>query len=206
MPGPTPEDRLLEIIENPPKQANAQEPSAAAVRVKDLASLAAFIRAFDLRAWWQTANLGHFTKFIMAVSAVLTIACAWNFKGMMEAFDAKFAAIIVPGNPKEDVIGDSPRNVDFQQMLTLAKEHNIFSLSRDAASVEGLFVGDGQETAGLKLVGILWSDNPQAMVENTVDQKTLLLSVGDQVSRLTVKAITKDKVVLSRDDRVWELR
>ena len=208
MPGPeqTAEDKLLEIIENPAHQAPSAVP--ARVRVKDFASLVAFVRTFDARAWLRRPDLGHVNRALAVICVILTVLGVAYVRKTNGDLDRKFAAVTVPASAAEEAVPEKdPRAVNFSQTLTLAKEHNIFSLRSERAPVEGLLVGDGEATANLKLVGILWSDtHPQAMVEDTVEQKTHLLAVGDQVARLTVRSITKDKVILARDDRVWELR
>jgi hypothetical protein len=50
----------------------------------------------------------------------------------------------------------------------------------------------------LKVVGIVWSNNPEAMVEDEVDKRTVLIKKGDLVGskQLRVKLITKNTVVL----------
>jgi len=58
----------------------------------------------------------------------------------------------------------------------------------------------------LKLVGILWSENPQVMIEDTKQTKTYLLSIGETIGELQIKRILKDKVVVGKDDVEWEIR
>ncbi len=58
----------------------------------------------------------------------------------------------------------------------------------------------------LKLVGIIWSDKPQAIIENTVENKTLLLNIGDQMDKVKIMKIYQDKVILGADGQEWELR
>jgi type II secretory pathway component PulC len=210
MPGPeqTPEDKLLEIIENPPKQMAAAASESSAGGVKGGAGFPMLPSIFNMGAWRGRADLRHANRVVLVLCVVLSVLCGLYFKNTMTGLNKKFEAISVPGNVPEPAVSDKvSRSINLQQTITLAKEHNIFTLYHDRTSVEGLLVGDGQETANLKLVGVLWSENnPQAMVEDTVEQKTHLLAVGDQVAHLTVKAITKDKVILAREDRVWELR
>ncbi len=49
-----------------------------------------------------------------------------------------------------------------------------------------------------KLVGIIWSNSPEAMIEDETDKRTILLKKGDLVGpkQLRVKMITKNSVVL----------
>jgi len=93
----------------------------------------------------------------------------------------------------------------FKDLLGSAGKHNIFSV--EPAKAENLLSAEtAQAVSTLKLVGILWSEKPQAMVEDTKNSKTYLLNDGDSVNELKVKKIYVDKVVLSKDGREWELR
>ena len=58
----------------------------------------------------------------------------------------------------------------------------------------------------LKLVGISWSNDPDAMIEDTQALKTFFVKRGQMIGDLRVQAIFKDKVVLSRRGEEIELR
>ncbi len=57
-----------------------------------------------------------------------------------------------------------------------------------------------------KLVGISWSDNPDAMIEDTAAQKTYFIKRGQELNGVKVQAIFKDKVVLNYLNKEIELR
>jgi hypothetical protein len=57
-----------------------------------------------------------------------------------------------------------------------------------------------------KLVGISWSDNPDAMIEDTTAQKTYFMKRGQELDGVKIQAIFKDKVVLNYMNREIELR
>ena len=44
------------------------------------------------------------------------------------------------------------------------------------------------------------------MIENTRDNKTSLLSVGEQIEMIRIKSIYMDRVVLETEGQEWELR
>lgn len=57
-----------------------------------------------------------------------------------------------------------------------------------------------------ELVGIAWSDEPEAMIENTVLKQTFFVKRGDTLdSGVTVGAIFRDKVVLQDGKKEFEL-
>jgi hypothetical protein len=60
--------------------------------------------------------------------------------------------------------------------------------------------------AKFKLVGISWSDNPDAMIENSNEQKTYFVKRDQALGDVKVEAIFKDKVVLSCQGVEVELR
>jgi type II secretory pathway component PulC len=59
----------------------------------------------------------------------------------------------------------------------------------------------------LALVGISWSSNPDAIIEDKGHQKTYFVKRGQMVGEdVKVEAIFKDHVVLTYEDREYELR
>ncbi|MFA5356673.1 MAG: hypothetical protein WC301_04640 [Candidatus Omnitrophota bacterium] len=54
-----------------------------------------------------------------------------------------------------------------------------------------------EATKHLKLVGISWSDNPDAMIEDSKAVRTFFLKRGQMIGDVKIVAIFKDKVVLN---------
>jgi type II secretory pathway component PulC len=64
-----------------------------------------------------------------------------------------------------------------------------------------------EATQNLKLVGISWSNDPDVMIEDTQNHRTLFLKKGRLINNeIKVEAIFKDKVVLSYQGEEIELR
>ena len=61
-------------------------------------------------------------------------------------------------------------------------------------------------TENLKLVGISWSSEPDAIIENTKDMKTFFVKTGQRIGEVKVQAIFKDKVVLTYAGEETELK
>ena len=57
-----------------------------------------------------------------------------------------------------------------------------------------------EATKNLKLVGISWSDNPDAMIEDTQAKRTFFLKRGQKIGKMKIQAIFRDKVILSYED------
>lgn len=63
-----------------------------------------------------------------------------------------------------------------------------------------------EATQHLKLVGISWSNDPDAMIEDTKALKTFFVKRGQMIGDVRVQAIFKDKVVLQYWGEEIELR
>ena len=61
-------------------------------------------------------------------------------------------------------------------------------------------------TENLKLVGISWSADPDAIIEDTKGTKTFFVKTGQKIGDVKVQAIFKDKVVLSYQGEETELK
>lgn len=58
----------------------------------------------------------------------------------------------------------------------------------------------------LKLVGISWSNDPDAIIEDEKAQKTYFVKTGNKINEISVQAIYKDKVILHYRSQEVELR
>ena len=63
-----------------------------------------------------------------------------------------------------------------------------------------------EEVQRLKLVGISWSNDPDAMIEDSTALRTFFVKRGQMIGRVKIEAIFKDKVVLSFEGQETELR
>jgi hypothetical protein len=61
-------------------------------------------------------------------------------------------------------------------------------------------------TQHLKLVGISWSNDPDAMVEDSKALRTFFVKRGHKIGGVKVEAIFKDKLILSYEGEEVELR
>lgn len=63
-----------------------------------------------------------------------------------------------------------------------------------------------EATQHLKLVGISWSSDPDAMIEDTRALRTFFIKRGQMIGQVKIEAIFKDKVVLGYGGEEIELR
>ncbi len=152
---------------------------------------------------------------IACACVVFTIFWIFNFAREDAAFKErleKIKAEAVGSVYKEENAPSMGANIG-ELMANVAKR-NIFKLSSEEnqAQVPISQTSRQRSTAGagipgdIKLVGIIWTDNPQAMMEDTKEQKTYLVSTGDNIGDLKIKKILSDKVIISKGEQEWELR
>jgi hypothetical protein len=96
--------------------------------------------------------------------------------------------------------------------LEKARERDIFNMAIKRTTYGAAFAkGPSQRvieiSQNLKLVGISWSDDPDVMIEDTKTQRTLFLKKGQMIdNEIRLKAVFKDKVILSYGEEEIELR
>lgn len=199
----TPEEKLLKIIENP---ASVQKKVLPGINktvssflgwVKGLASTTGGPWRIDMR----TAN-----RLLVALCGLVTIyAAAYLIRegvGLNQRFNKIASGANIPAQKEKEA---SKLTVPKpEETPAEAQKRNIFTLTQKEKPIERADLSGG--AVELKLVGILWSDNPQAMIEDTKAQKTYLVSQGDKIGNVGVKAILINKVVLTKDEQEWDLR
>ena len=62
-----------------------------------------------------------------------------------------------------------------------------------------------EKATALKLVGISWGETPIAMIEDTTKRETSFFKAGQFINEIQLKAILKDRVVLSYGDAEYDL-
>ena len=98
--------------------------------------------------------------------------------------------------------------------LEKVRERNLFKMGLPKAKVEDKPVEEArlpssrimEATKDLRLVGISWSDDPDAMIENAKAMRTFFVKRGEMIGEIKVEAIFKDKVVLSYGGEEVELK
>jgi hypothetical protein len=91
------------------------------------------------------------------------------------------------------------------------RERDIFKMgakktTAQATSPKGPSSRIIEATQHLKLVGISWSNDPDAMIEDTKALRTFFVKRGQMIGEVKVQAIFKDKVVLAFGGEEIELR
>ena len=212
----TPEEKLLQVIDNPA----AAKPQGALGRLRRQASASSLgmgrwldrLRS-DRPGSGPMVTLRVVNRGLAIISGVLALAWLADFLVLRSEFLTRLEMVertqlIAPTQMK----APSLPTLDFADVLEHTKARNIFTFvphkvetpAPAASVVEDL----SPYVAELKLVGIIWSDNPQAMIEQTKEEKTYLLGTGEMIGPLRIKNILREKVLLvsQTGDHEWELR
>jgi len=208
----TPEEKLLKIIEEPKgiQKAKSQSrvPKGVVAGLGELTHWFKNLSRIDKDKLRQI-NLHTVNKIFIGLCALLTVFLFFDF----------FKTAISLGGRLKNISAEAPlRNADRKDKLTLGfdikealgqtKKRNIFTFLPPKSDIDitKKSIDIAQIVANLKLVGIIWSNNPQAIIEDTKESKTYLLSTGEQLAELTIKKILRDKVIIVKGEQEWELR
>lgn len=199
----TPEEKLLKIIENP----GMVEKKKASPALKNINALQSWLKNFDIKAAIpKRIDIRTVNRILAVLCIVITLVLISDFLNGKFTFRKKLNKILA-GTTAKNTAGKNIAipEVKTEQLIADSKKRNIFTLEpeKEKPIARSDIAGAAVE---LKLVGILWSDNPQAMIEDTRAQKTYLVSAGDKIGTVNVKSILVDKVVLSKDTEEWDLR
>jgi hypothetical protein len=97
--------------------------------------------------------------------------------------------------------------------LEKARERDIFRIGIKSPASGGGTLPKGpsqriiEATQDLRLVGISWSDDPDVMIEDTKNKRTIFLKKGQMINNeIKLQAVFRDKVVLSYAGEEIDLR
>jgi hypothetical protein len=206
----TPEEQLLRIIEDPRTEKSKIPPPMKAT-YGNIKNLAAFFKNLHIQKdFFKRINLQTANKMILVICGIFTIYWLFDFIKIGNMLNKKLEKVIVEAQAYEPQnVNTAPLpEINIADAIMDAKRRNIytFTLLTSIAQQSPIEADIAAMINSLKLVGIIWGENPQAMIENTKEQKTYLLNKNDMVDQLTIKNILRDKVILIKDDKEWELR
>ena len=212
---PTPERELLELIEDG-KNHNGISPvnrfkrggalSFAAARAR----LSFFKNNISNIFHPQEFNIASFNKLLGVIFLFLLFYVSADITSSMLGLKRKVeAAFKLPKKPSFYSQRSTSSLKELKYYLNEAKNRDIFNIVT-AKPVKTTKVKDIQaikeKISYLKLVGISWSDNPDAMIEDTRAKRTLFVKEGDFINDILVKKILKDKVILNLKGEDVELK
>ncbi len=207
MPNPslTPEEKLLRIIESPPEAVRGMMRTR---RMPDLKFDLKLLKEKYCEKLKAFLNLKAASVVLVFLSGIATMYLGLDFwLGSPRLTNVWRLEMLA----RKMEVGDmtlgqlDPLSMYLQEIT----QRNIFSLPEiieqaGAKNVESK-VALKSLVDGLKVVGIIWSDAPQAIIEDSKDGKTHLLNRGSKIKDARVKDILKDRVILSYDSQEVEL-
>ena len=216
----TPEKQLLKLIEEP--HSRFSKNAAMRGRGATLFSIGALRGRFNflkdtlasfLRSWSGPVD----TKKINAILTFISIVVGAYFIGTSVFLALKLSVLPVfsfkqESSSKLGALKQASQLKALTFYMEKVRTRDIFKLGKQKPA-QAVPQQPGQETAKqaeamskYKLVGISWSDNPDAMIEDPAANKTYFLKRGQSLDGVKVQAIFKDKVVLSYQGLEVELR
>jgi len=217
----TPEKQLLNLIESP--------------KVKDAAIRSDIVKQHSMRLFspgvWK-GKLSFFRDYfkkglsggfhqpdLKAVNRFLAVVIVVSIFYLMNTIYFSITGLKkIPGLKSSSQ--ESTKNAHFKEVAALKqtaayyldkiRQRDIFKIGAKKAVKETTQVPPTpiivEATQYLKLVGISWSNDPDAMVEDTRALRTFFVKRGQMIGQVKIEAIFKDKVVLSYGGEEVELR
>lgn len=201
----TPEEKLLKLIENPSTNIPKMDFGIKQNIFKNKSFKEWFKDLIENKERTVYADIKTVHKVVSIICAILTVLCIFDFFNVNIDLKKRLNRIMSGGaGILEDDKGSGLEDVNVSDMVAQVKARNIFTF---VAKKQAAKLQEATGDSNFKLVGILWSNAPQAMIEDTKEQRTHLLSVGDRIGKsIVVKNIFRDKVLLTNEGQEWELR
>ncbi len=187
------DEKLLKLIEG-----TARVPHMSSVGV--MRKKKSFGMAFSFLRFKPRLTVYNINKGLFVVSLLLSLVFFYNFIAGNRYLSSGFLLDSVNNissfkKPKSDV---NKGGLTIQEYLDSLDRRNIFLApgSSQKESLDNIAVTD--LVKDLKLVGIIWSNNPEAMIEDALEGKTYLLKKGEKFAQghFKVKDITRSSAIL----------
>ncbi len=215
---PTPEEQLLNLIEDPQLPGNMnlrrRKPSPFAFLSINALS-ASFARLkLALKDWFillkggiDEPNLKAWNKVLGILAGVLFLYLTADFT--LRRLDIKqFVKKVSMEKPRSFQHDVTPEVKPFLYYLEMVQRRDIFSpiKLRGAESTEDETKKELMDSLKeLKLVGISWGSEPEVIIEDTKANKSYFLKTGDTISKFKINSILKDKVILEAEGQKMDL-
>ncbi len=197
----TPEEKLLHIIEHSGKkpgnifQTSQDNTTTEKKKRFSLPNLSAFTDKIDLKK----IKLKHINIVLIAFALLATVLISFYLIKENEDIRGRLADV------KNNVDTLNPLNLEITKnnvpdydgyIASISKKNPFRTISPELTNVPQT----KEETITLKLVGILWSDRSQAIIEDETNQKTYMVYEGDTINQYTVVQINQNEVTLESPD------
>ena len=153
-------------------------------------------------------DLPAVNKMAFSAAAVLTMVFFFNLISGTKKVNADlfFASLRVKEVIPPESQSDKKGFLSAAEYLSGIERRNIFLApgqkpAEEIKAKEMRIVKVEEMFKDIKLVGIIWSDNPEAIIESSVDGRTSLVKKGDTAgsAKARVKEITRSSAILEID-------
>ena len=218
----TPEQQLLKLIENP-KQASVRVESVKREGKKwfsfpALKGRLDFWKGASVKRWFSLKQFSQSPHGMERVNGVLkflifvmVIYSGYTIFGMVTGIKKASNLILPSDKAAVDIPEPAATLQSVSYYLEKTKGRNIFTPvvpeKPQVAEKPAVEVEEENPFKNCNLVGIAWSDDPEAMVEDKGLGRTFFVRRGQLLANgLRVVTIFKDKVILSYKGKEYELR
>ena len=218
----TPEKQLLKLIEESPHHRSSTHKVVAKRKSLGLFSISAWISRITflqgrLRSWFGHKGT-HQPDFIRIINRVLFFSIfilvgyfILNLKISLGSFK-KIPQLQT--NVEDGIKAEGFKEASILKAasyyLEKIRQRNIFKMGPLIVSDERGKKGPSsrllEATQHFRLVGISWSGDPDAMIEDAEKKRTFFVKRGQMIGSFKVRAILKDRVILSLGNEEIELK
>jgi len=196
----TPEEKLLHLIENSDNNQKKMSLGKTIGKKKKSAgikpvNLSTVFSRVSFKMDLKKLGLRTVNKILIGISLLLTIVFLVQWSKEKAVIQKGFDLINVkPAAQESDRLKLQQSEMPAEAAYIAATEkNNPFHLLPVQEKPETTEITLATE---FKLVGILWSDKAQAIIEDSSSEQTHMVSVGDPLDKYTVSQITKTEVIL----------
>jgi len=141
-------------------------------------------------------SLATVNKILIVVAAICTIAFAFYILGEKQNVSERIddlASMKIEKNSMP-ISTDKPNLPKINEYIAETQKNNPFHLlpENEIKTIDEII----EKPLNLKLVGILWADNAQAIIEDLNSEKTFIVEDGDVVGDYNVVKISQLEVIL----------
>jgi hypothetical protein len=153
-------------------------------------------------------NLKVLNLFLLAGVVFLAV----RFVNIISASVKKLGSInlSVAAEPARSDMKEKAALGGLADYLAKVKKRNIFEIGAGKKPDDLIAAGPSSKaveaTQNLRLVGISWSDSPDAMIEDIKSLKTFFVKKDQMIGDVKVETITKEKVVLRYGQELIEIK
>lgn len=194
----TPEEKLLHVIEKPgdikkmdlKKRGNASK----------LGIPPAILKSLDP----GKMTLQGVNKFLISIGALATIILVFLFVKSERFMQTRFEDLKENiGKRGFELAKDEGNIPDHSTYIARTGQNNPFHVLPD---IQKMMAEEAKKQVKLKLVGIIWSDTPQAILEDENTKKNYLVYEGDTVDKYEISEINQNEVKILADEGEVVLR